>query len=126
MATTRIWTTEIARGVVVTRWDTFTVSGDVGGVLDAPHYPDKSVQVIGLPGGTTNIVIEGSNDAPSNGNFQTLVDTQGNLLSFFGTMDPTGIEQILDNPRYIRPRLDAITSLATSPAVIIVSRASLG
>ena len=118
MATTTKKIEFLARGVVLCTWDAFTVSGDKGGNLDAMQYPDKDVQVVGLPAGTTKIVIEGSND---DANWSTLNDPQGNALEF--TADKH--EQILENPRYIRPRLDTATG-ATSPQILIVSRSSLG
>ena len=123
MATTTNSVEYIAKGVV--RWvaDNFTVSGDVSNVFDGHQFPDKTVYIKGMPGGTTNIVIEGSND-PTAGTpgWTGIVDPQGNALSF--TAD--GIEAILEAPQGIRARLNTITSGATSPQVIIVGHANLG
>ena len=58
------------------------------------RYPDKTVHVTGTFG-TATVTIQGSNDGT---NFTNLVDPQGNALSFTAT----GIEQILENPEYIR------------------------
>ena len=70
-------------------------TGDTGEPLSNPSYADRSVQVTGTFGGAT-ITIEGSNDGT---NYTTLTDTAGAALSF----TVTGVRQILQVTRYIRP-----------------------
>lgn len=65
----------------------------------ASHYmafADRSVQVVGTPGGATT-TIQGSNDGT---NWVTLTDPQGNALTFVGT---TGLEAISEITAYVRP-----------------------
>jgi hypothetical protein len=66
------------------------------------------VQVSGTFGVGGSVVIEGSNDGV---NFIVLADPQGSALTF----TVARIEQILELPRYVRPRVtagDATTNLA--------------
>ncbi len=78
-----------------------------GGIM----FPEKSVQVEGTHGTT---VIEGSNDET---NYETLTDRQGGNVSFIAD----GIREIEENPRQIRPRVSAGSSVSVN-VTIIVSR----
>ena len=82
-----------------TAWD--------GGVM----YPNKSAQVESLSSGDT-VVIEGSNDETS---YLTLTDKQGGDMSFL-TSD--GLKTIEENPRQIRPRVSAGTSVSADITII--------
>lgn len=104
----------ISKGVVLSSWEA-TASG-VGSALDGSGYPDKTVEVVGPTGGTTTLIIEGAMSAT--GPWTTLVDPQGNNLSFTNK----GMEAILDNPRYIRPRAETVTSGAATILVKITSQ----
>ena len=110
----------IAKGVLLSTWDALLASGDVGSNLDAARLPDKTVTVTGPTGGTTSVTIEGSNDGT---NFQALTEPQGGTEIVFTSA--TEIWTILENPRYIRPRLDTVTSGAVSPVIYITSRADV-
>ena len=68
--------------------------------VELPEWADNCVQIIGTIGGAT-IVIEGSNDGT---NFDTLNNAQGSPLSFTG-ITPTPVKQIVERPRYIRPKI---------------------
>jgi len=111
----------LARGVFRQEWTSFNALG-AGQAMDGAMLPDKSVHVQGTWGtGTTTLVIQGSNTATSitstGGTWFTLNDPQGNALSF-----ATGkIEQILENTKYVRPRLTA-KSATTDLTVAIVAQ----
>lgn len=74
---------------------------DTGVAVQADEWPDKTVSVVGTWNGAT-VVIEQSED---NVTFLTSVDPQGNNIS--KTAD--AMETILDNTKYIRPRVSAGT-----------------
>ena len=102
-----------ARGVVEMTWTATGVTG-VGFAMHAPNYPDKTVHVLGPTGGTSQVVIEGTNattPTTAAANWTTLADPQGNALSTTTQI----IEAILENPRYIRPRFP----VATGPTVTV-------
>ncbi len=89
---------------------------DVGAPLSDAHggpvFSDKTVALTGTWLSAT-IVIQGSND---NVTWFTLADPQGNVLSF----GSDGMETILENPRYIRPKSSG--GSGTDVDVIIVGR----
>lgn len=79
---------------------------EVGQSAAFARYSDRSVQVTGTFGGAT-VTIEGSNDGV---NFFTLVDPQGNNLSFVTAK----LEAILELCIWIRPKVtggDGTTSI---------------
>lgn len=83
------------------RW-TPLANGDDGQWLDLHDFPDVSVQVFGTFGVGGNLRIEGSNElVPTNA--ATLNDPQANALDFTAAK----IEQVLENVRWIRPRVTA-------------------
>lgn len=77
-------------------------NGDDGEPLNISHFADKSIQVLGTFGAGGNLRIEGSNmlDSPT---YATLADAQGNALDFTAAK----IEQVLESPYWIRPRVTA-------------------
>lgn len=100
---------EHAKGVVTSQWSAINKnSGATSGTpLDAPHLPDKCVEISGTFSGAT-IVIEGHNaSTATGGTYITLNDSrgEGNALSFTAA----NIVTIMENPRFIRPRLTAAT-----------------
>ena len=112
MATVDISIKEILRGAYAITWafPASSASGDVGEAFDGFHLADKTVAVYGLA--TTNtsvVVIEGSNSGQTTGPWFTLTDPQDNLLSFPGA-DRNRVEQILEDPKFIRPRMDTATT----------------
>lgn len=76
-------------------WETLTNANTTGTPLAMMPWADRCVQVVGTFDSAT-VVIQGSNDGT---NWATLADPQGNALSFTAT----GLEAILELPRYIRP-----------------------
>lgn len=89
---------------------TFT-STDTMQPIEVPNYSDKCVQVYGTFGVGGSISFYGSNDVadlalqPDNAasGWCPLVDPQGNAI----TKTAKGIEQILENPRYITAKVTA-------------------
>lgn len=102
----------ISRGVIEASWIGLT-SSDEGALFDAALYSDKCVHVFGtfVSG---QVAIQGGNATDS---LLTLTDPQGNALVF----TTSGIEQIMENPRYIRP-LSSSGDVGTEITVIIVGR----
>lgn len=114
------------RGAYVITWSfpTTLVSGDVGAPLDAFHLADKTVQCFGLAS-NANIVIEGSNHLSTTaagsiatGPWFTLTDPQDASLTFTAT---ARLEQILENPRFIRPRLAAAATPIVPISVVMTA-----
>lgn len=105
----------IAKGVSKTTWSGLA-SGDTIGAASEPTLPDKTVYVTGTLGSET-ITMQGSNNTAT-GPFFTLVDPQGNALTFTAT----GNEVILENPQFIRPALGGTSTGNFSASVILVSR----
>ncbi len=97
-------------------------NGDTGEPFDENHgcptFSDKTVQINGADygvGGT--VVIEGTLDGT---NYETLVDPQGNALSF----QADAIETILENVMGIRPNVNAGDG-DTDITVTLLAHASL-
>lgn len=84
------------------------LNGDDGNPYEGAEFADRTAQVTGTFGASGSIQLEGSNDGT---NYAVLADPQGNALTF-----TTGrIEQVLELPRYVRPRVtagDGTTALA--------------
>jgi len=120
-------TTPVAKGVIRTAWTFATslapTSGSIGNPLSAPNYPDKTVIWRGPWVSGVTIVIQGSNTATySTGitKWFTLNDPQGNALS-----KATGaVEAILENPRWLRPRISARTGVLGAPVIEILSQST--
>jgi hypothetical protein len=93
------------------RWSglTFTTLDD-GAPAQWVEFADRCFQVTGTFGAGGSLVIEGSNDGTT---WHALSDPQGNPLTF-----TTGrIEQALELPRFVRPRVtagDATTNLTVT------------
>lgn len=104
----------LARGVLQSTWSGL-VSTEEGDQIDAALYSDKCVQIGGAFSTTApTVTIKGSNDGTS---WFTLTDPQGNNLTF----TTSGMEQIMENPRYIRPETSG-GATGTAIDVIIISR----
>jgi len=120
MATIAVDHKFIAKGVMKSSWGAQTVTTDTVPALDAPTYPEKSVQVIGTYDGAT-ITIQGSNDAGTT--YDTLNDSRGvgNAMTF--TSGSGGVKTLLENPQLVKPKLTTSTG-SPSLKVIIISRAA--
>jgi len=96
-------------------WGTLTTTNSVGEAFPAAAYPDKSVQVEGTFGAAATVVIQGTNEEiPTN--WHTLVDPQGNALSFTAAR----LEAVLENTRWVRPALASGGDGSTSIDVIMM------
>jgi hypothetical protein len=115
--------TQPRSGVQKAKWNGFAASGDVGAPFDVINYVGPlTVQIDGLPAGTSAIVIEGSNE-PTSG-YHTLTGPTGNSLSL--TQD--GLKVIAETPLFIRPRVDTVTAGGGGIAsweVVLCARAPL-
>lgn len=109
-----------AKGIHECKWTLKGTTVGNGAVLDAPNLPDKSVHVHGVFGGGT-VIIQGSNAPASASVYHTLNDPSQNALSF----TTSGVEQILENVRLVRPRFSAAAAATTSITVRIMSRSEL-
>jgi hypothetical protein len=113
MATVQGAGTWRARGVHEKIWTPMTFSGaDVGTPLDAVALPTKTAQVFGTLGAGGAVTLEGSNDGV---NWNTMKDMSGAAMVL-----GLGVSSILDNPRFIRPRVTAGDG-TTSLTVIVES-----
>ena len=80
--------------------------------FDAGKLSDKSVHVT-TTGGST-ITIQGNNSTGTAG-WVGLVDPQGNAVTFAAN----GIEQLLENPRFIRARSSGGATTDTSEVIFL-------
>jgi hypothetical protein len=114
-------TKAIARGVYETTW-LATVSG-VGNPLNCSRLSEHTVQCVGPTGGTSRIIIRGSNaaDASSATAVWNVLSTptDGNLD--FTNVTGGLVKVVLETPRSIQPQFETVTTGKTL-SVIIVSR----
>jgi hypothetical protein len=100
-------------------WSFVSGGARIGYAMNAPNLPDKTVWVEGPTGGTSQIIIEGTNATTA-----TVGATQWYTLSYAATggdLDFTTREvgQILENTRYIRPRCVTVTNGMTVTVKIL-------
>lgn len=85
-----------------------TTADHTGVAIELPGAADRTVQFTGTWGSATG-GLEGSNDGST---FAPLTNpSTGSAIA--PTTDATGISAVMENPRYIRPRLTAVGSGAT-------------
>ena len=89
---------------VLIAWTGGATADGAATAVELPEWADNCVQAIGTIGGAT-LTIEGSNDGT---NWETLNNAQGGALSF--TALTSTIKQIVERPRYIRPKLTGGTA----------------
>lgn len=109
------YTKVIGEGGTITFYWTLA-NGDYGDSLNLSSFSDKCVHIYGTFGSGGSATLYGSNNtadfntSPSGGTWVALVDPQGNAI----TKTSAAIEQVLENPRSIAPRVtagDGTTSL---------------
>ena len=100
--------------VSVTVWSGMA-AGDTGQPIVLAQFADRTVQVEDTFEGCT-VTLQGSNDGT---NWHTLMDPQGNALSFTAP----GLEAVLELPFYVRPSV-AGTPGSGSIVVTLVGRRS--
>lgn len=102
------------------------LNGDDGAPFVAPNRADKSVQVFGTFGASGNLRVEGTNQQAYNADgsavasaptYATLNDPQANALD----VTAAKIEQVLENPNAIRPRVTAGDGTTSLTVVMVVS-----
>lgn len=103
----------LQKRVSQTLW-TGLLNSDTGLPQTGASLPDKSVQVSGTFGAGGSVSIRGSNDGST---YFTLTDPQGNALTFTAN----GMEQISENPKFMRPEVTAGDG-TTSLTVTIISK----
>lgn len=81
-------------------WEALVTGSLDGASIEIPDHADRSVQVVGTFD-TATLTMQGSNDGT---NWATLTDPQGNAIA----MTVTGLEQILENTRFIRPLVSSV------------------
>ncbi len=94
-------------------WEGLT-TGDTGRPLNVTAWSDKSIHFFGDFGSGATIILQGSNDPRANplhadhanANWITLTDPQGNSIS----KTSAAIEQVLENPFWIRPSVSGGTN----------------
>lgn len=112
MATRNYAVTEVpGEGFLVT-WAGL-LNGDDGQPYNGHGLGDRSVQFVGTFGAGGTIVFEGSNDAAT---YASLTDPQGNAIS----KTATGIEQVMEAARQVRPRVTAGDGTTTLNAYLFI------
>lgn len=91
-------------------WD-LTTADHTGVACEIPGAPDKCGQFVGSNWGGATAGWEGSNDGVV---FAPI--TEVDLTATASTSDATGLQTLLDNPRYIRPRLTTVGTAAVVKA----------
>ncbi len=119
MAVIKLSTENQGRCQTVT-WSGLTTN-DTGQPWPRADYSDKTVQIFGNFGGTGSVSLEGSNDPrvisdPSNAVWFTLTDPSSTAI----TKTAAAGEQILENPKWIRPSV----TLGTTPAITVIIQAT--
>jgi hypothetical protein len=113
----------IVKGVHQIEWNA-TVSGR-GNPLSAANMPDKTMTINGVTtaGGSSRIILEGTNDDPLSATtaWQTLTSPTDGDMDFTGLPTTGFVKAIRENPRYIRPFFQIVTTNSTLN-VIIISR----
>jgi hypothetical protein len=129
---TRSFTTQIPTypngsnvpGALIITW-TGLLNGDDGAPYTIPNRADKSVQVFGTFGAGGSCRVEGTNqqaftpDGTAIGSltYAALNDPQGNVLD----VTAAKIEQVLENPNAIRPRVTAGDGTTSLTVVMVVT-----
>lgn len=134
---TRNFTVEIPRdsrgasipGCFLVIWTGLTqATADDGKPYVCPDKADKCIQVTGTFGVGGNCRFEGSNDQVYDasgtlvaGTYGTLVDPQGNALD----VTATKLEQVLENPLAVRPRITAGDGTTSITVKMLIRAAKL-
>jgi hypothetical protein len=84
------------------KWTPLTTTNADGQAFDTLDFADISLQVLGTFGAGGTLLIEGCNQATPT-TWATLNDPQGNALSITAAK----MEQLLEMPRWLRPRVSA-------------------
>ena len=96
-------------------------NGEAGDAMQFTEFADKCVQFGGTFGAGGTVILEGSNDLTSPSNWSPITDPQANAIS----KTAAAIEQILETPMWVRPRVTAGDG-TTAITVKLVSRRGRG
>lgn len=107
----------IARGVYQHTWSA-TISGR-GNPLSAANLPDKTVQIQGPTGGTSQVILEGTNGAAAS--TATWITMRSVTDGAIDITNATGglFFQLRGNPRMIRPHFATVTTAKTLSVIIV-------
>lgn len=108
-------TTYPEEGVVQADWIGPLANAEAGDANQLSQKNIKSVQVIGTFGAGGSVAIEGSNDGTTWG---ALRDSTGTLIAITAA---TMIRDVLENTRYIRPRVTAGDGTTALRVIIIAT-----
>lgn len=109
----------IAKGVHQCSWSALTGSGDTVNATSNPTLPDKTVVVTATAFNSVVVTMVGSNySVASTATYVTLNDPNGNALTFSSSRT----EQILENPRWIKPVASGATGGTQSINIVLISR----
>lgn len=85
--------------------------GESGDVAEVPSFPDMTLQLDGTFGAGGEMTFEGSNDGT---NFFILTEIAGTTIVLTGA----DLATIVENPRFIRPRISAGSGVALNIRVL--------
>ena len=118
-------TVALSKGVYKTEWNWTTTASGGSNPMNAPHLPEKTVQVHGPTGGDTSVIIQGSNVSavPPTGvgasEWTTLTTPTDGELTLAGALNSGSLRVIRENPRYIRSQVSSVTEVVK---VVVISR----
>lgn len=118
----------IGKGICEMQWTFAGVTG-IGFAMNAQNLPDKVVHVRsdGFNGGTTQVVLQGTNATTPTAaltQWHTLVDVHETSLDR-ASLATGYIETILDNPRFIRPRVPVASTGVGDIIVNVIAQGQL-
>lgn len=116
MTVSFVRTADLPGRTVMHTWSLLTADPN-GEAMETPGNSDRTVTVTNANWGGATVIIEGSNNGVT---YLPLTDNGNTAISW--TAD--GIEVILQNPRYIRPRV-SVVGTASVPIVQILSRSTM-
>jgi hypothetical protein len=110
----------LQKGVAESQWDLsgFDSTSDTTRAESGAYLSDKTVYVTGTFDSAV-ITLEGSNNNAS-GTFVNLKDPQGNVITWSATT--SGIDAVLHNPMFIKPRCSGATGGSSGLTVILIQR----
>ena len=118
-------TVALSKGVYKTEWNWTSTATGGSNPMNAPHLPEKTVQVHGPTGGDTSVIIQGSNVLaaislrPLPPIVPTLTTPTDGELTLAGALNSGSLRVIRENPRYIRSQVSSVTGACK---VVIISR----
>ena len=103
--------------VILSTWN-LTTADPSGGAFEWAQWADRCFQAVGTNWGGATLAIEGSNDGST---WFTLSNAAGGTAATF-TAD--GGKQILEVPRFVRPKLTTAGTAAVVAAILLARRST--